>query len=107
MLLPFDQGPGQAGGGRRDVCRHKSVGGQIVGGQGAPRIKTKPSEPQQGGPQNGKGQVVRPEGFLLITHTFPQKDAHHQGRYAGTCMDDNATRKVKGAQIFQPASGSP
>ena len=35
--------------------------------QGAPRVETEPPEPEQGCTENGEGEIMWPEGLLLIT----------------------------------------
>ena len=50
---------------------------------------------------------MRPEGLLLIADSLTDQYCHDQRRYAGAGMDDDATGKIEGAQIFQPASHSP
>jgi len=72
VVPPFNQSPGDAGGSRGDMCGHKSIGGQAIGGQGAARVEAEPANPQKSGAQNGKGQIMRPNGFMVVADSFAQ-----------------------------------
>ena len=72
IMPPFNQRPGQTGGGCCRIGGDKSIGGQTVGGQCAAGIKPEPAEPQKSCAQNRKGQVVRTNGLVVVTDPFAQ-----------------------------------
>ena len=66
IVPPFNQRPGQTGGRCCRIGGNKGIGGKTVGGQRAARVKSEPAEPQKSRAQNGKGQVVRTNGFVIV-----------------------------------------
>ncbi len=61
MVAPFDQAR-SARCCSGDVRRHKGIGCQFVGPEGAAGVEAEPAEPQQRRTEDREGQVVRPKG---------------------------------------------
>jgi hypothetical protein len=104
---PADGNPGQrthAGGG---VGHDYRVGREAVGAQGRAAVEAEPAEPQQSGADYCQPNIVRLESLGLSPHPRSQDQGRHQGRDAGTDMDDGSTGVVEGAEVSQPAAFAP
>ncbi|CFR26573.1 Uncharacterised protein [Mycobacterium tuberculosis] len=91
--------PAKHGRGRRNRGGDKRRPGNTVGGRRRSCVEPVPAEPQQGGPEHHKRQIVRSKQRRRPTASFAQHDRQHQGRHTGVDMNRGAAGEVDGVQL--------
>ena len=81
--------------------------GQAVRGQGAAGVEAEPAEPEEAGPEDGHGQVVRNEGLPAVALPAANDQGGGQGGDTGVDVHHRAPGKVQGPQVLEPAAVSP
>ena len=104
---PFDEHPGDARSGGCDLRDEDRHDGALVGGKAGAAVEAKPADPEDGGAEHRKGEVVRTHGLAAVAEALAQHETGDEARDARVDVHDRAARIVKRAHVEEESAFGP